>query len=273
MRARGVLGAVLGVALAATLTACTAQGGDPTAGCTDEVRSAGEPGDAEPLLVFDSVHYNPTVVYADGAVVVPLSSDAAQGVAGAALRVPMMAPGYMGDQPGGYVGGWLSDCELAAVIEAADELFRPGLDFGDPQVTDMGGTDVAYEGHTIGVYAFSRDDPTEWSGLTRSEQQARQDLADLWNGVESAATLTGELPIDRLNIHLMGSVDDDELIDWPLDDPLSSFAQGSYDCVTITDPDDVAALVDRLDDGPLLADGEYRLAIVAAAPGTPACSG
>lgn len=264
-RSRGA--AVLAAAaLVAALGACqSGPGGPPTTGCTDETRTAGEPGDAEPLLVLGSAGLGPTIVYADGAVVMPVDEDHA----GAAyLHLPMMMPGYHGDQPGAFEGGWLSDCELAAVIERADVLLTDDVDFGSPQVTDHGSTSVGYDGGTWSLYAFSRNDPTEWQDLSGAQKRARQDLADLWTIVEDSTHSTGELEIDRLFVHVYSSIEDGEVTDWPLDVPVSDISA----CLTVTEPAQVEGMLERLDDdSPLLEDQDWRLAVVAAAPGVPDC--
>lgn len=272
---------------AAALIACSPSPG-PHSGCDDDVRTAGAPGDAEPLLVFGDMGFTPTIVYEDGAVIVPLASDAAASAsvgaasrdthsasargahgAGAAIR-PLMAPGYTGPQPGGFVGGSLTACQLAAVASRADALFAPSVDFGEPLVTDSGSTDASYRGQAVSVYAFTRADPTQWDGLAPGAQRARQDLADLWDLVEGEARLDDVLPITRLHVRVLVDVDDDELVDWPLSTPLSDLVPDG--CATLDDPEEVAALVDRLDDDhPLLETAAYRLAILAAAPGSPAC--
>lgn len=250
---------------------CTAPGGgDPTGSCTEDVRTAGDPGEAAPLLVLGDPHLSPTVVYADGAVVLPLADAPDGGDAAGFLHVPMMMPGYYGEQPGGYEAGWLSECELAVVTGLADDLFTEDVDFGSPQVTDMGSTQVGYEGRDYSIYAFSRADPDEYGGLSGAQERARADLADLWDAVEQATERTGELEIDRLFLTFYSAIDDASALDWPLATPISELSQ--QPCVTVTDPEQVRAMLDRLDDGgDLLADGVWRLAVVAAAPGISAC--
>lgn len=80
--------ALVALAIATTVVGCAepAGGGGTTTDCTDTVRTAGEPGEAEPLLVLGSPGFAPTIVYADGAVVVPTATldDAAAAAAGAA---------------------------------------------------------------------------------------------------------------------------------------------------------------------------------------------
>lgn len=269
---RGWTVALVGAAVAGVLGACGASGGDPMAGCSDASRSAADPGDAEPMLILGSATLSPTIVYSDGAVVIPnaAASDAGADAAGF-LRVPMMMPGYHGDQPGGFQAGWLSDCELEVVTELADDLFSPGVDFGDPQVTDMGSTSVTYAGVTVSIYAFSRSNDEDW-GLSGAQRQARADLAELWDAVESSAELTGEVEIDRLFLTFYGSIGDDEVTDWPLATPVSELSLER--CVTVSDPAQVAAMLARLDeDEELLEDSDWRLAVVAAAPGIADCEG
>lgn len=259
----------LSAALMGGAAACgDAPGGDPTAGCTEETRTAGAPGDAEPLLLFGAGAYAPTIVYADGAVVIPaaaldhLGTDAAVGY----LRLPMMAPGFSGEQPGGFVAGWLSDCELEAVIEAAEPLFD-GVDFGTPQITDHASTPFTFEGTEISLYAFDRDDPG--GGVSGAQARARQDLADLWTLVEDATELTGEVEIDRVFVHTYVSIDDGEVTDWPLTTPVSEIAR--LGCLTVDDPGDVEAVLAWLD-GPGSDDLQWRLTVVAAAPGVRDCA-
>lgn len=262
--------ATIGLVLAGAVGACGVQGGDPTSGCTDETRTAGEPGDAEPLLTFGDAGLSPTIVYADGAVVIPADDVEALDGAAAFLHAPMMMPGYHGDQPGGFHGGWLSSCELGAVIERADDLFTDDVDFGSPQVTDLGTTNVTYADRTVSLYAFSRADPTEWSDLTRSQKQARQDLADLWTLVAESTELTGALEKDRLFVHFYGPIGDDEITDWPLSTPVSELSE-PRSCTTVTDPSEIERLLERLDGDELLEESDWRLAVVAAAPGVPDC--
>ena len=263
--------AVLGAVVALGMGACTSPGGgEPTAGCTDQSRSAGEPGDAEPLLILGSANLSPTVVYADGAVVIPTAQVADSGDAAGFLRAPMMMPGYDGEQPGGYEGGWLSECELAIVTDLADDLITDDVDFGSPQVTDMGSTDVTYEDRSYSIYAFSRVDPDEFGGLTGAQERAREDLAELWDVVEQSTEQTGERDIDRLFLTFYAALDDASAVDWPLATPISELSRSS--CVSIDEPDQVEAMLERLEGGDdLLIDGEWRLAVVAAAPGLPDC--
>lgn len=178
-------------------------------------------------------------------------------------------PGYSGEQPGAFDAGWLTDCELSAVTERADALFTDDLDVGTPMVTDSLSTEVSYDGRTISVYAFSRGAPTEWSDLSREQQQARQDLADLWTTVEDSAEMTGPVAVERLFVYTYDAVSDAEVQDWPLSIAPSELPS----CTTVTDPADVEALLDRLDDGPLLGSQEWRLAVLTAAPGVPDCEG
>jgi hypothetical protein len=273
-KARAWAVVALGAALVAGSTACAAPaGGDPTAGCSDQARSAGEPGDAEPLLILGSAQLSPTIVYSDGAVVIPVSAvEAFDGGAAATgfLRVPLMMPGYAGDEPGGFEAGWLSDCELEVVTNLADDLFTDGVDFGDPQVTDMDSTSISYGDQTESVYAFTRDDPGEWGALSASQREARHDLARLWDVVETSAELDGALEIDRLFLMFYGSIADDELPEWPLPIPISELSQ--HDCATVTAPAEVEALLELLSSREeLLPDPVWRLAVVAAAPGVPDC--
>lgn len=269
-----LVGAALASAVS-TMSACGVQpGGDPTTACTDEARTAGEPGDAEPLLTLGSALLSPTIVYSDGAVVIPTAQATAIDASDAAgaIRVPMMMPGYSGDEPGGFQAGWLSDCELEAVIGLADDLFTDNVDFGAPQVTDSGSMSVSYREKSDSIYAFSRHDPARWGDLSTSQGQARQDLADLWDVVENSAELTGAVEIDRLFLVLYGSIGDSTVTDWPLEAPLSELSEQS--CVSITDPTEVQQLLERLEqDEPILDETDWRMAIVAAAPGVPDCEG
>lgn len=260
--------AVLVAMSAVGIAACEPSAGDPMAACTDDTSAAGEPGDAAPLLILGDPYLTPTIVYADGAVVVPMVADA--GDAAAFLRPPMMAPGYTGDQPGGFEAGVLSDCELAVVTDLADELFTDDVDFGSPQVTDMGSTPVTYAGRSFSVYAFSRQDPGEYGGLSGVEERARADLADLWDAVEQADEPTDELGIDRMFLHFYAEIEDASAVDWPLATPVSELSQ--QPCVTVAEPEQVQAMLDRLAGGDdLLVDDERRLAVLAAAPGVPDC--
>lgn len=261
---------LVGAVLAGAIAACgTGPGGPPTSGCTDQTRGAGAPGDAEPLLVLGAAAFSPTIVYADGAVVIP-AAEVAAGTAAGYLHLPMMLPGYHGDQPGGFAAGWLSECELDAVIARADALFTDGVDFGDPMVTDAGNTLVSYDGHPESVYAFSRDEPTEWSDLSSPQKQARQDLADLWTLVEDSTTVTGEVEARRLFVHVFDAIDDSEVTAWPLDVPVSVMSRSA--CTTVSDPTQVDLMLERLRSGePLLEDSDWRLAVVAVAPGVPDC--
>jgi hypothetical protein len=269
MRSRTMLGIVGATALAiVTTTACGVDGGSPTASCTDSTTSAGEPGAAEPMLVLGDPASSPTIVYADGAVVVPISALEAGDAAGF-LHAPMMAPGFSGDQPGGFEGGSLTDCELEVVTELADDLFTDDVDFGSPQITDSGSTIVSYRGESHSIYAYSRDEPDEFSDLSGTQNRARADLADLWDLVEQQADLDGELPIDRLLVRTFGDVSDADVIDWPLDQPLSELLTDG--CATLTDPGDIELLVDRLGEGDLVDSRPPLLAITAQAPGTPDC--
>lgn len=274
-----------GAALVALAIAMTAAGcGDPAGGggagtgtdCTDTVRTAGEPGQAEPLLVFGSLGFAPTIVYTDGAVVVPddalgdAAAAAAESAAAALVAAPpRMMPGYHGEQPGGFEAGWLSDCELDVVVERAEDLFTDDLDVGMPQVTDSGSTEFSYDGRTISAYAFSRGAPTEWNDLSREQQQARQSLADLWTTVEDGAEITGPVAVERVFVYSYGPVADDDVEDWPLSTAPSEIAR----CTTVTDATEVEALLSRLDDGPLLRSEDWRLAVLVAAPGVPDCEG
>lgn len=272
----GATAAVLAIACAGTLAACTGEPRpEPQLSCDPDTRSAGRPGDADPMLVLGDPGYAPTIVYADGAVVVPLGAEDATAAGGrgsgrvATVRVPLMAPGYGGPEPGGFVGGSLPDCQLEKVIARADALFTADVDFGDPPVTDQASTEVVYDGRSVSVYAFNRSHPDEYGGLSADEQRARDDLAVLWNLVESSARLGDELPIERLHVHLdsPGDIGDGEVVDWPLDTPLSELVTGA--CATLDDPDDVSAMIERLSrDEPLLASQDWRLTVVAAAPGT-----
>ncbi|WP_420110461.1 hypothetical protein [Pseudactinotalea sp.] len=274
-KVRGWVAVLLGAAVVSAVGACGVQSGaDPTEGCTDETRTAGEPGDGEPLLTLGSETGAPTIVYSDGAVVIPTESaaDLAAGAAAGHLQVPMMMPGYSGEEPGGFTAGWLSECELEAVTGLADDLLVEGVDFGEPIVTDSGSTSVTYGDFSTSIYAFSRTDPSDWGGLSDRQNQARQDLADLWDVVDNATELTDELPIDRLFIRFYGSISDDEVTDWPLEAPISELSQNG--CATVADAADIEALLDRLDSGEeLLEDTDWRLAVVAAAPGVSDCEG
>lgn len=263
---------LLGAAMASAIGACGVEsGGDPMEGCTDDTRTAGEPGEAEPLLILGSATGAPTIVYADGAVVIPTAA-ADELTAAGYLRLPMMMPGYSGDEPGGFTAGWLSDCELDAVIEFADDLLVDGVDFGEPMVTDSGSTSVTYGDFTTSIYAFSRNDPGGWGDLSNRQSQARQDLADLWDAVDDHTELTDDLEIDRLFVRFYGSIADDEVTDWPLSTPISELSQNG--CATVSDPSEVETMLDRLDaDDPLLDETDWRLAVVAAAPGIPDCEG
>lgn len=271
-KVRSWVAVLLGAAVVTAVGACgVQQGSDPTEGCTDETRTAGEPGDGEPLLILGSARGAPTIVYSDGAVVIPTESavELASSAAGF-LRVPMMMPGYYGEEPGGFTAGWLSECELEAVTGLADDLLVEGVDFGEPMVTDSGSTSVTYGDFSTSIYAFSRNDPSDWGDLSNRQNQARQDLADLWDVVDSSTELTDDLPIDRLFIRFYGSISDDEITDWPLDTPVSELSQ--HGCATVTDAAEVEAFLDRLDaDEELLEETDWRLAVVAAAPGVPDC--
>lgn len=274
-RARAWTMVALGVALVGGTAACGLEsGGDPTAACTDEIRTAGEPGDAEPLLILGSARMGPTIVYSDGAVVIPTSAveEIDGGDAAGFLRVPFMMPGYSGEEPGGFEAGWLSDCELEAVTGLADDLFTDGVDFGSPQVTDMGSTPVTYGDRSESIYAFTRHDPAQWGDLRTSQRQARQDLADLWDAVETSAELTGTVEIDRLFVVFYGSISDSEVTDWPLPTPVSQLSQQG--CATVSDPADIEAMLERINaDEPLMDESDWRLAVVVAAPGIPDCEG
>lgn len=271
-RMRRWVAGLVGLVVAGGIGACGVESGGPSSGCTDGARNAGEPGDAEPLLVLGAAEEAPTIVYADGAVVIP---DAAVtdlgGTATNYLSLPMMIPGYHGDEPGGFHGGWLTPCELDAVITRADALFSDDVDFGDPQVTDVTSTPVTYRDRAYSIYAFFWSDPTGWDDLSGSQKQARQDLADLWTLVEQETEITGALETDRLFVHFYNPVADEEVVDWPLPTAVSELS--SQRCVTVSDPGLLQALLDRLDDGPLLAESEYRIAVVAAAPGVADCEG
>ncbi|GAB2598661.1 hypothetical protein [Pseudactinotalea suaedae] len=263
------------IALSAAMLCGTAAcgvggGGEPTARCTDETRTAGEPGDAEPLLFFGEATYAPTVVYADGAVVIPTAAVDGIGAQGAAgyLHLPMMAPGFTGEQPGGFVAGWLSDCELDVVIEKAEPLFAPGVDFGEPQITDQASTSFRLDGTTISLYAFDRSDPGH--GIGGAQARARQDLADLWTLVEDATELTEQVEVDRLFVHTYGPIADEEVTDWPLATPISEMPR--YGCTSVDDPAEVEAVL-AWAGGSGLDDLDWRLAVVAAAPGVPDCEG
>lgn len=273
-KVRGWVAVLLGAAIVSAVGACGVQSGaDPTEGCTDETRTAGEPGDGEPLLILGSETGAPTIVYSDGAVVIPTvrTDDLAAGAAGF-LHVPMMMPGYSGEEPGGFTAGWLSECELEAVNGLADDLLVEGVDFGEPMVTDSGSTSVTYGDFSTSIYAFSRTDPGDWGDLSNRQNQARQDLADLWDVVDNSTELTDELPIDRLFIRFYGSISDDEITDWPLDTPVSELSQNG--CATVADAAEVEAMLDRIDaDDELLEETDWRLAVVAAAPGIPDCEG
>lgn len=269
----------LGAVVAALILAgCGGSGSMPTGTCTDSTRTAGDPGDAEPMLILGSVDFTPIVVYADGAVAMPMQTVVRDELVVGYLALPMMAPGYAGEQPGSYVAGTLTDCELEEAIERADALFTPSVDFGEPQVTDAGSTSATYDpvgdapAVEISAHAFSHEDPNDFGGLSGAEQRARQDLADLWNLVLGAA-LTDELSTERLHVMTLGDVADDE-VDWPLP-PLSEVLGGGT-CATISG-DDVDVVVDLLEDrdGQLLDDEEYdawRLVVVAVAPGMPDCT-
>lgn len=201
---------------------------------------------------------------------IPTAETDVGGDAAGYLHVPRMMPGYDGDQPGGYEGGWLSDCELEVVTGLADDLLTADVDFGSPQVTDMGSTAVSYAGRSYSIYAFSRADPDEFGDLSGAQERARADLANLWDAVEQATERTGEIEIERLFLDFYGSIADDEVTDWPLPIPISELSRER--CVTIEQPAQVQAMIDRLADGDdLLGSEPWRLAVVAAAPGIPDC--
>lgn len=269
--------------VAAVLTGCT-QNATSSAECTsDQAREAGEPGDAEPLLVLGSLKQVPIVLYGDGAVAVPLSQTRGDeatafltgGLTGAAVRA---IPGYMGPQPNQYIAGWLNPCELEQAITAAELLIDPDVDYGDPPVTDQAYTLISYhpEGgaaEEIRVYAFNPYEPDAWGGLTSEQTQQRKALAALWTDIETGSTLTDPIPIDRVYIFAHRSLSDAE-VTWPL----PPFSQVVTDgCATLSGSQ-MQTLLDFIesDSGPIVDDGNAPgfgpMDIVAAAPGMPECA-
>lgn len=282
-RVQAIVCVVAGLGLGLGITACEDRTPVSTAECSDGRGGAGDPGAAEPMLVLGAATFDPVIVYADGAVAADAAAvehheadstdhgDAAVG----ALALPMMMPGYHGDQPGRFLGGWLSDCELEAITEAAAELLTADVDFGHPLVEDVPSTVVTYGDHEVRVPAFTfgySDPGATADNLTPDQRAARTDLVDLWHLVLDSVDYTGALEIDRLFLHVFGAMDDADVDGWPLSQPVSELTSTAT-CVTIDEPGDVQALLDRLaSDPPMLEEYEYRLAVTAAAPGVPDCS-
>lgn len=279
IRDRGT-SAVAALSLLAALSACGSGGGAVAPGCSDGgERQAVQPGDAEPVLVLGDELMVPTVVYADGAVAIPESTEASMDAPKsplAAMAAPLFVPGYHGPQPDAYVAGWLSPCELADVLDAAERLVDPEVDYGDPTITDAHDTSITYhpdggdEARTISLYAFVTTDSDFWeAGLSADQRSNRRDLADLWLGVLDRTHILEDIPIDRVHVVTYNGSPRDEDVTWPLP-PFTQVVPGR--CATLTGQD-ALDLVEYLHGGGVLtADRSHGVVdVVAVAPGMPAC--
>lgn len=276
---RSVLGTLAVVLATAVLTACGDAPDGIDAACRDGATSAGAPGDAEIVLAFGAgvdrltpgVGAGVLLVYADGAVATTLPAEDL-----ATAHVSMIAPGFHGEQPGDYVAGTLSGCALAAALERADDLFAEPPSFGMP-VTDATGTTISYrvDGQPVvaGIDMFDPDDPDEWRGsISPQEQRNRDAAAELWHLLVGAVRLTGDLPVDRLELDSpFGTIGADEL-DWSLPSLPELLSEGG--CAEITGAD-VATVLDALaaGGGELLDSEPWRLSARTLPPGMPACGG
>ncbi len=266
--------------LALTLTACAqavvgvAEPGERPCTPTAEDspgRPPATPTDPPVIIVDDRVNFwiqnGPTAplglaVYPDGTVI------RAEGAGAPVEPLPPM------------VIGRIDECRVQQAVAALVGL--AGVDFGVPQVTDLGTTTVTVtrpgSGKVI-LSAYGLGIGDEY--VDPAQAAARATLSDTIDGIGDAMTGEGPWAPNRLKLTEFEREASGPALDWPLNVPIADVLERRTDrrlpC-GVVDGADAEAVAAGLDGGPALSfwdDGSdvATLAIGVLVPGQPACAG
>lgn len=244
---------------------CAPAAEDPTPG------PPSTPTDAPVITVDDRVgfwipnaHSAPLglAVYADGTVI------RAEGAGSHAEPLPRM------------VIGRIDACQVREAVDALIAL--AGVDFGMPEVTDLGTTTVIVtrpgSGKVI-LSAYGLGIGDEY--LAHTQAQARATLTATINAIQNATSAEGPWTPNRLQLTRFEREASGPALRWPLADSISDVLHRRTDRELpcgVVDGADAAAVAAALNGGPALSlwgDGSdpATLAVGVLIPGQPACAG
>jgi hypothetical protein len=164
-------------------------------------------------------------------------------------------------------------------------LFEPGVDFGDPMITDMSSTSVALRtgeaAQTVDVYALTFDLDDSIGGVTEAQRERREKLQGLMKDARALAKDPQPYVPDQVRANLVtagSQPDDGDAVAWP-GPALSAFPEpepeGPDTSCLVIEGSAAAAVTEAAatnNDAAWMIDGEVRQIITAPMlPGEEGC--